>query len=195
MKSLKPGHHITKILLFRTHHLWNSTTELILIYNDFEYTRCIKEMGFHVNLIPFPRIISFFIKYYLKKTRIWVSMFRRIECTFLSYNQIKVIFILRQKSLPDCFRIAIRLTSKCHQIVVRLTSNCGQVMVRLWSGCSQIFVRLSSDCCHNALQRSTFSEFPILHLGPTSLIHHYDCGGDARFGESGLRPFNGLVSH
>ena len=31
MKSLKPGHHIAKILLFRTHHLWNSTTELILV--------------------------------------------------------------------------------------------------------------------------------------------------------------------
>ena len=31
-KSLKPGHHIAKILLFRTHHLWNSTTELILIF-------------------------------------------------------------------------------------------------------------------------------------------------------------------
>ena len=31
MKSLKPGHHIAKVLLFRTHHLWNSTTELILI--------------------------------------------------------------------------------------------------------------------------------------------------------------------
>ena len=30
MKSLKPGHHIAIILLFRTHHLWNSTTELIL---------------------------------------------------------------------------------------------------------------------------------------------------------------------
>ena len=29
----------------------------------------------------------------------------------------------------------------------------------------------------------------------TSLIHHYDCEGGARFGESGLRPFNGLVSH
>ena len=33
MKSLKPGHHIAKIMLFRTHHLWNSTTELILIYS------------------------------------------------------------------------------------------------------------------------------------------------------------------
>ena len=32
MKSFKPGHHIAKILLFRTHHLWNSTTELILTY-------------------------------------------------------------------------------------------------------------------------------------------------------------------
>ena len=32
MKSLKPGHLIAKILLFRTHHLWNSTTELILRY-------------------------------------------------------------------------------------------------------------------------------------------------------------------
>ena len=31
MKSLKPGHHIAKILHFRTHHLWNSTTELILV--------------------------------------------------------------------------------------------------------------------------------------------------------------------
>ena len=30
MKCLKPGLHIAKILLFRTHHLWNSTTELIL---------------------------------------------------------------------------------------------------------------------------------------------------------------------
>ena len=28
MKSLKPGHHIAKIFLFRTHHLWNSPTEL-----------------------------------------------------------------------------------------------------------------------------------------------------------------------
>ena len=33
MKSLKPGYHIVKILLFRTHHLWNSTTELILMYS------------------------------------------------------------------------------------------------------------------------------------------------------------------
>ena len=32
MKSLKPGHHIAKILLFRTHHLWNSTTELIFCW-------------------------------------------------------------------------------------------------------------------------------------------------------------------
>ena len=32
-------------------------------------------------------------------------------------------------------------------------------------------------------------------IQPTSLIHHYDCGGGARFGESGLRPYNGLVSH
>ena len=31
LKSLKTGHHIAKILLFRTHHLWNSTTELILL--------------------------------------------------------------------------------------------------------------------------------------------------------------------
>ena len=30
MKCLKPGHHIAKILLFRTHHPWSSTTELIL---------------------------------------------------------------------------------------------------------------------------------------------------------------------
>ena len=35
MKSLKPGHHIAKILLFRTHHLWNSTTELILKFWNF----------------------------------------------------------------------------------------------------------------------------------------------------------------
>ena len=32
MKSLKLGHHIAKILLFRTPNLWNSTTELILIH-------------------------------------------------------------------------------------------------------------------------------------------------------------------
>ena len=31
MKSLKPGHHIAKILFFRTHHLWNCTTKLILL--------------------------------------------------------------------------------------------------------------------------------------------------------------------
>ena len=31
MKCLKPGHHIGKILLFRTHHPWSSTTELILL--------------------------------------------------------------------------------------------------------------------------------------------------------------------
>ena len=29
----------------------------------------------------------------------------------------------------------------------------------------------------------------------TSLIPHYDCGGDAQLGERGLWPFNGLVSH
>ena len=38
MKSLKPGHHIAKILLFRTHHLWNSTTELILLNNNDNYS-------------------------------------------------------------------------------------------------------------------------------------------------------------
>ena len=31
MKSLKPGHHSAKILLFRTHHLKISTTELTLV--------------------------------------------------------------------------------------------------------------------------------------------------------------------
>ena len=34
MKSLKPGHHIAKILLFRTHHLKISTTELTLRYSS-----------------------------------------------------------------------------------------------------------------------------------------------------------------
>ena len=32
-KSLKPGHHIAKILLFRTHHIQISTTELTLVSN------------------------------------------------------------------------------------------------------------------------------------------------------------------
>ena len=36
MKSLKLGHHIAKILLFRNNHLWNSTTELILQYTSIE---------------------------------------------------------------------------------------------------------------------------------------------------------------
>ena len=39
---------------------------------------------------------------------------------------------------------------------------------------------------HNALLNSTFSEFLNIVFGLTSLIHHYDCGGGAPFGESGL---------
>ena len=45
MKPLKPGHHIAKILLFRTHHLWNSTTELILL--------CMSRKFRHIIVQPF----------------------------------------------------------------------------------------------------------------------------------------------
>ena len=51
MKSLKPGHHIVKILLFRTHHLWNSTTELILLY--MYISDSVKKVCKKINLILF----------------------------------------------------------------------------------------------------------------------------------------------
>ena len=46
-KYLKSGHFYAKILLFRTHHLWNSTTELILISNNDDEKCCfLKYFGF-----------------------------------------------------------------------------------------------------------------------------------------------------
>ena len=85
-------------------------------------------MGFHVNLIPFPRIISFFIKYYLKKTR-------RYLCPNVQKDRVRIFVRL----FSDCRKKVIRLMLERFSFLThpstdfKLMLNCHQVVVTVRS--------------------------------------------------------------
>ena len=94
MKSLKPGHHIAKILLFRTHHLWISTTELILMASV--YDRNVSAKNFALQNASFSSLLSNYLEttqleiyfmYSVVSTRVlsrwWLLRFRCCSDTWL----------------------------------------------------------------------------------------------------------------
>ena len=87
--SFEYVHSLPKVLLFRTHHLWNSTTELTLIYiNTYLLTRFIKSDGNYLS--NFGLIKKECIEV---KTQSWETellprqfIFSNFSCMFLNPN-------------------------------------------------------------------------------------------------------------
>ena len=120
MKCLKPGHHIAKILLFRTHHPWSSTTELILGVSPKDDLRRRGEGGVSTGkttssfwiwpFIEFGRHLVFFFSLqalYINISIIWVSLhkvlhkkdwFQKIILTQLSLTE-ELSFLSVEKTL------------------------------------------------------------------------------------------------
>ena len=123
MKSLKPGHHIAKILLFRTHHLWTSTTELILILKIVGFLDYISEFFLNGKLWYESTFVS----------KIGVLGFRR--------NMRKPFFHCLPNMLFEFFAIAIEnlmeFSPNKHQINIVPSINkrnwiCPSCLINLW---------------------------------------------------------------